>query len=569
MSWLLIPLVVVSLVALGAPLYVIIGATVFVCYAVFPVYSDPWGAHFEANFDLTDKMVELIDQPALVAIPFFMIAGAIMGRGAIATRLVEVASAVFSWLPGGLAISAIFACVFFAAISGSSPVTVVTIGAVMIPALKAAGYGDKMAHGLVTAAGGLGIVIPPSIPMVVFAIYATMSGHAVTVEDMFLAGIIPGIIIALILSFYCMVAGRKVARQPFSFRRLYNAILDGVWALFLPLFILGGIYLGVFDAIEAAAMSVVVALIVEIFIHKSLRIHEIPRIMSEMSVLMGAILLIITLALGFAAFVEHKDLANVLVAWLADMELSPLAFALILNVVLLLIGCLLDIISAIVLLVPILVPLAVALGFDPLHIGIIFIVNLEIGYLTPPLGLNLFVATTYFNKPFGFIVKAVLPFLLMMLVSLLVLTYVPTFSLAVKNVQQDVPVWTPFPTKDDARSPEDGLYDEGTMQHFMDTDDEILELLKQLDGEGGGLDLDFDLDDMLEPPPGEGDPDDGFDDDDWDDDEDLDLAPPTEGVAPGGGEGAAGAADPARGPPTGSVSEDDDDEPFEDDDGAP
>ncbi|MCA9518002.1 MAG: TRAP transporter large permease, partial [Myxococcales bacterium] len=390
-DWLVLVLTVVALVGLGAPLYVIIGGFVFTCYALFPVQPDAFGADFFRNFDPTESMASFADQPALAAIPFFMIAGAIMGRGSIAKRLVDVAEAFFGWLPGGLAVSAIFACVFFAAISGSSPVTVVTIGAVMVPALKEAGYTDRMAHGLVTAAGGLGIIIPPSIPMVVFAIYATLSGHPVHVEEIFIAGILPGIFIALLLSVYCMITGRKVPRKKLSFRRMGQALLDGAWSLFLPAFILGGIATGMFDAVEAAAISVVLAIVVELFIHKSLKVHELPSILSEMAVLMGSILLIIAVAGGFSEFVEIKEIPDAMVAWIRELDPSPLEFALILNLVLLVVGCFLDIISAIVLFVPLLVPLSHELGFDPLHIGIIFIVNLEIGYLTPPLGLNLFV----------------------------------------------------------------------------------------------------------------------------------------------------------------------------------
>ncbi|MFT7582165.1 MAG: C4-dicarboxylate transporter DctM subunit [Myxococcota bacterium] len=443
-GWLLVALATVTLVLLGAPLFVIIGGFVFSSLAMFPLQSS-----FVANFDRTEQMVGMADQEALLAIPFFMVAGAIMGRGSIAPRLVELATSIFGWLPGGLAVAAIFACAFFAAISGSSPVTVVTIGAVMVPALKVAGYSDKLSHGVVTAAGGLGIIIPPSIPMVVYAVYAGFADESVNIriEDIFLAGIIPGAIIAFMLSVYCMWSCRGMPRIPFSMKRVGNAILDGAWAIFLPFFILGGLYSGIFDAISAAAMSVVLAVVIEVAIHRSMKLSDVPEIISDMSVLMGALLIIIMVALGFEHFVDTHGIAEELGHWVASMDLTPLTFVLVLNVLLLLVGCLLDIISALVLFVPLLVPIALQMGIDPLHLGIIFIVNLEIGYLTPPLGINLFVATTFFQKPFGFVVKSVAPFLLMMLISLAVITYVPTASLAVRQLQNGDSIWVSFPSE--------------------------------------------------------------------------------------------------------------------------
>jgi len=430
-------------------------------------------------------MIDLIDTPELVAIPFFMVAGAIMGRGLIARKLITTATAWLGWLPGGLGIAAIFACAFFAAISGSSPVTVVTIGSVMIPALREAGYSNTHSYGLVTSAGGLGIIIPPSIPMVVFAIYASNSGVPVKVEELFMAGLLPGLFIALVLAVFVSFGARKTARIPFEFKKAMVATADGVWALFLPVFILGGIYLGIFNAVESAAMSVVLALLIEIVIHRSMKLSDIGALISDNALLMGAILLIITTATGFASFVEDRQLPEKLGEWLRGVELSPLTFALVLNGMLLVVGFFLDVISAIVLFVPLVVPLAVSLGFDPLHIGIIFIVNLEIGYLTPPIGLNLFVATSYFKQPFGLIVRAVAPFVVVMLASLMVLTYVPTISAGFPRSQQGGEFWIPFPTEADAAklAAEDAAADGATdadesMQEMMD-DPEIQKILNE------------------------------------------------------------------------------------------
>lgn len=526
------------LIGLGVPLYVLIGAIVFLCYAVIPEYVDAFGDNFTANFDRTGEMIDLIDTPELVAIPFFMVAGAIMGRGLIARKLVGAATAWLGWLPGGLGISAIFACAFFAAISGSSPVTVVTIGSVMIPALKGAGYSNTHSYGLVTSAGGLGIIIPPSIPMVVYSIYASNSGVPVKVEELFLAGLLPGLFIALVLALFTGIGARKTQRTPFELKKALSATADGVWALFLPVFILGGIYLGVFNAVESAAMSVVLALVIEILIHRSMKLADVTSLISDNALLMGAILLIITTATGFSSFVEDRQLPEHLGEWLRSIELSPLTFVLILNVLLLLVGFFLDVISAIVLFVPLIVPLAAGLGFDPLHIGIIFIVNLEIGYLTPPIGLNLFVATSYFKQPFGLIVKSVLPFVGVMVASLLVLTFVPTISAGLPRSSQGGDFWVAFPTEEDARARaaaeaagEAGNEADESMQEMME-DEEIRKILE----EGGLREADeFDGGDEDDPA-----------DEDEDGTEGEGIAPPPAGgdpAAPAGAGEAPGAGD--------------------------
>ena len=493
---------VILLIALGVPLYILIGAVVFLCYAV------DWlpGADFFANFDRTSEMVDLIDTPDFVAIPFFMIAGAVMGRGLIAKKLIDIASAWLGWLPGGLGVSAIFACVFFAAISGSSPVTVVTIGAIMIPALKNAGYSNTMSYGLITSAGGLGIIIPPSIPMIVYSIYASNSGVPVKVSELFLAGFLPGIFIAVVLSLFTMVGARKAQRQPFVFNKALASIGDGVWALFLPFFILGGIYSGLFNATQAAAMSVILAIAIEIWIHKSMSLRDVPKLIADNALLLGALLLIIMLATGFSSYAEDNELPAKLGELLGD-HLSPIMFLLLLNVMLLLSGMVLDIISAIVLFVPLVVPLAKEMGFDPLHIGIIFIVNLEIGYLTPPIGLNLFVATSYFKQPFGMIVRSVAPFVLVMIGSLMFLSFVPSIAAGIPAVSRGEDFWVSLPEARDgsavvkeADTPAGGTEESETdesMQDLMDSDPELQKLRDQLKAAG---------EDDSEPAPVEDDP---------------------------------------------------------------
>lgn len=447
---LVVPILV--LLMLGAPLYVVIGASTLACFAIWPEVPQFMSSSdaFVENFNLMDRMIQLSNEEALIAIPFFMVAGAIMSRGAIARHLVECARAAIGWLPGGLAISAVGACVLFAAISGSSPVTVITIGAIMYPALVKAGYSERFSLGLVTSAGSLGIIIPPSIPMIVYAIFATLFGKEygmdVDIKDIFVAGILPGILIAVALCSVCVYKGLRIARERFDGRRLLRALQEGFWALLLPVFILAGIYSGLFNAIEASAIAVIFALVIELFIHRALSVDDLPALFSDSAALMGSILVIISVALGLSEFLAIKQIPNEIIGWLSAYELTALEFVLMLNVLLLIVGCLMDIISALILFVPLIIPLAAQLGIHPIHLGLIFIVNLEIGYLTPPLGLNLFVASGFFQKPFGQVMRSVLPFIGVLLLSLVLITAIPSISVGLVNKMHGKPFYTPFPT---------------------------------------------------------------------------------------------------------------------------
>jgi len=366
------------------------------------------------------------------------------------------------WLPGGLAIATVGGCVFFAAISGSSPVTVIAIGTMMYPALTKAGYRDGFSMGLVTTAGSLGILIPPSIPMLVFAIVAGASSP-VDIGELFMAGIIPGALIGVLLSLYSIfIAGRTVEeRDEFSLRQVYTTFLDGFWAISLPALILGGIYTGLFTATEAAAVSVVYSLVVELYIHRTLTWSQIPKVLSESAVLMGTLLIIMALAFGLNDFLVEEQVPDLAVDWITSMKLSPIQFLLIVNLFLLVVGALMDSISAILVIAPLLTPIAASLGIDPVHMGVIFIVNLEIGYLTPPIGINLFVASAAFGKPMGQVIKSVLPFIVLMFVGLGVVTYVPTVSLGAVNVLlRDEPMYEALP---EARTASDDQFKDPTI----------------------------------------------------------------------------------------------------------
>lgn len=428
-------------VVLGMPLFVIIGLIATSC---FMFLSEDFNGFLTLD-RLSDTGAEMMSKEVLLAIPFFVASGSIMSVGGIARRLVDVARALVGWMPGGLAIATVASCVVFAAISGSSPVTVIAIGSMMYPRLVDAGYTKRFSLGVVSSAGSLGILIPPSIPMLVYAIVASSSGP-IDVAELFLAGVLPGLMIGVLLALLAPFNAKNVERERFEFKVLVQRIREGAWALSLPAVILGGIYTGVFTATEAAAISVVYALIVELLIHRDISPQDIPKILTESVVNMGTILIIMLLAFGLNAFLVEEMIPQKAVAWILDKNLTPVTFLLLINLLLLLVGALMDSISAILIIAPLLAPIGIELGIDPIHLGIIFIVNLEIGYLTPPIGINLFVASSVFRQPLGEVVRGVVPFIGMMLIGLVAVTYVPSIALGpVNKILREKDFYEPFP----------------------------------------------------------------------------------------------------------------------------
>jgi C4-dicarboxylate transporter DctM subunit len=443
-----------AMIVLGSPLFVIIGVLAGMCFMVFGEGYDPsvcttLDPQVICGFDIFPvKMANLTTKNVLLAIPFFVVSGAIMSAGDIANRLVAFARALVGFLPGGLAIATVGGCIFFAAISGSSPVTVIAIGSMMYPALTKAGYDARFSTGLVTTAGSLGILIPPSIPMLVFAIVA--GGRTpLDVGELFMAGILPGLLIGALLSGYSVYIAKKSGqtdRTRFSLAEVGVKFREGFWAIMLPVLILGGIYSGLFTPTEAAAVSVIYALVVELAIHREINVYHLPKILSESAVMMGTLLIIMALAFGLNDFLVEEKVPDQAVAWIRSMDLSPLEFLFIINIFLLIVGALMDSISAIMIIAPLLKPVSDQLGIDPIHLGVVFIVNLEIGYLTPPIGINLFVASSVFEKSIGEVIKSVVPFILLMFVGLGLVTYVPSIAMGPVNVLlRDKPFYEPLP----------------------------------------------------------------------------------------------------------------------------
>ncbi len=434
--------ILAGLVVLGVPLFVIIGILTALAFTFF------LPAEFNQFSDfllLIEKIFELTDKNVLLAIPFFVLAGNIMTAGKMAERQVNFARAMTGWLPGGLGIAAVLSCMFFAAISGSSPVTLIAIGSILYPALIKEGYRANFSAGLLTCAGSLGILIPPSIPML---IYCIMVGSAVTIAvgDLFLAGVLPGLLIGILLMIYGLIEGKRFHYPivPFSYKRVWESLKEGVWSLLLPVIVLGGIYGGIFTPTEAAAVSVVYATAVEAFIHRQLEWGRLKDLLTEAAVMVGAIYIILVLALSLNEFFVQKQIAEQLLNWIKTLQLGPVTFLLGLNGLFLIVGCFMDSLSAIMILSPMLAPLGLKLGLDPIHLAIITIVNLEIGYLTPPIGINLFVASSLFKMPVYQLFRTVIPFVLIMGGALLFLTYLPGLSIGPLNWLEGKKFWTPL-----------------------------------------------------------------------------------------------------------------------------
>ncbi|WP_367898486.1 TRAP transporter large permease [Leptospira sp. WS58.C1] len=406
---------IVVLILLGQPLFVIMGLVTSYC-----IYFLGEGSFI----GIVEDMYYAADKEVLLAIPLFILAGNLMTHGSIARRLIDLSKALTAPIPAGLAIAGVFACGIFAAISGSSPVTLIAIGGIVYPALVKAGYSKSFSMGLLSSGGTLGIIIPPSIPMI---IYAIMVGVSVT--DLFLAGVGPGLLLMLLLVFYSLVRGWKTPTSKWDAKEIGRTFKAGILALFMPVVILGGIYSGLFTATESAAIAVLYAIIVEAFIYREMSWSTLPSSLVESAQMLGSLFLILLFAVALNKFMTLEQIPQAMVETMSGMISDPVTFLIGVNILLLIVGCFMDVMSAILVLAPLLAPMAITYGIHPIHFGIIMIVNLEIGYLTPPVGINLFVASGIFKEPLGNVIKAVLPTLLIFLVGLAIVTFVPEISL--------------------------------------------------------------------------------------------------------------------------------------------
>lgn len=365
-----------------------------------------------------------VDRDVLLPIPMFILAGNIMSKGEIAQRLIDIMVELTANIRGGLAVATILACAVFAAISGSSIVTLAAIGSIMYPALLKEGYSKPLSLGLLCSGGTLGILIPPSIPMMLYGIITDTS-----IVKLFMGGIGPGILMTVVFTIYCIAVAPIQARGGFSMARLLVALRRGGLALLLPVLLLGGIYSGYFTATEAAVVSLIYALLVEGVIYRDLSRQDLAAMLGETIRLFGMLLPLLAIAGSFNTILDYEGVPKMLVEWMSQWITNPITAGLTLNVILLIAGCFMDVGSAILILSPLLLPLMQAQGYDPVHVGVITTMNLEIGYITPPVGMNLFVAMGVFKESFATIVRGVWPFVLLMLIPLLLTTYVPQITM--------------------------------------------------------------------------------------------------------------------------------------------
>ncbi len=416
------------LALLGTPLFVIIAASALLGFQ-------------SAEIDLAVIGIEfyrLAEMPILLAIPMFTFAGYLLSESKAPQRLVEVTQALIGWMPGGLAVVSLFACALFTAFTGASGVTIIALGALLFPALMQAGYKENFNLGLITSSGSLGVLFAPSLPLILYGIVSQQLGvgEPFSIDELFLAGILPGLLMIGMLSAWSIHQGHKLPTQDFSKTRLLKALREAIWELPLPVIVLGGIYSGYFAVSEAAAVTALYVLIAEALIYREIKITQLPKIMRDSMVLVGAIMVILGVSLASTNYLIDAEIPTQIFETIQEYIDSPLGFLLALNVFLLILGTMLDIFSAIVIMTPILLPIAAGYGIHPIHLGIIFLANMQIGYFTPPVGMNLFIASYRFKKPIIQLYSATLPFFIILLISVLIITYWPGLSLTLVELNK-------------------------------------------------------------------------------------------------------------------------------------
>lgn len=410
-----IGLVVAVLALLGAPVFALLGGLALALFHSVGIDSAA----------VIVELARLASLPSLVAIPLFTFAGYVLAESQAPWRLVNVAKSLFGWMPGGVAVAALIVCAGFTAFTGASGVTIIALGGLIYPLLRDQGYSEKFSLGLVSTTGSFGLLFPPSLPIILYSLVAGIS-----VDKLFAAAALPGVGLIVMLSIYAVVVARRDGAPsiPFSTEAAVVALRAAAWELPLPVIIVGGIYGGLFTASEAAAVMAGYVIITQTFIRREVPLQALPGIARRSMVLVGAILIVLGCALGLTNYLIDAEIPGRLFEILHRHVATPWVFLLMLNVFLLVVN-MLEIYSAIVIVVPIIGPIAARYGIDPVHLGTLFLLNLELGYMTPPLGLNLFLASRRFDLPLGTLYRAVAPYWLLILAALLFVTYVPAVSL--------------------------------------------------------------------------------------------------------------------------------------------
>lgn len=412
-------------------LLAIIGAPIFVVLLSLAMFG-----FYISDVPLMIVAVELYrisDTPLLLALPLFTLAGYLLAESQSSTRLVNVTQALIGWLPGGLSIIAFITCALFTAFTGASGVTIVAVGALLYPALKQVGYSERYSLGLVTTSGSLGLLLAPSLPLILYGIIAQQMGvgPSFTIQQLFVAGLMPAALMLIMLSVWSwwIHRGKNIAMQKFTTQELKSALWAARWEIPLPALVIGGIYGGFFAVSETAAVILLYVFIVEVFIYKEISLSQLPVVIRQAVAMVGGIILILGVSLALTNVLIDAEIPTKAFELVQSYIESKWAFLIFLTVFLLILGAILDIFSAIVIMVPILLPIAVAYGIHPVHLGIIFLANMQIGYFTPPVGMNLFIASYRFGKPITELYRAALPFMGVLILALLLITYIPWLSL--------------------------------------------------------------------------------------------------------------------------------------------
>jgi len=417
-------LILVLLALVGLPLFVVILAAALLGFYVAEVPVTV----------IAIEMYRIVETPMLLALPLFTFSGYLLAECGLSSRLVRLTDALLGWLPGGLALVAFITCAFFTAFTGASGVTIVAIGALLYPALQEGGYSEKFSLGLVTTSGSLGLLLAPSLPLILYGVLVQQMNLSISfsIQDLFIAGLLPALLMISLLTAFTLwvhrgrsplMAGRKKSVK------VSQALWAMRWEIPLPIVVLGGIYSGFFAVSEAAAITAAYVILVEVVIHQEIKLRQLPEITQNAMTMVGGILLILAVSLAFTNFLIDSEIPQKLFEQVRFWVSSPITFLLLLNIILLILGALLDIYSALIIMIPLIVPMAMQFGIHPVHLGIIFLANMQIGYFTPPVGMNLFIASYRFEKPIVEIYRATLPFMLVLMLALLLITYLPILSL--------------------------------------------------------------------------------------------------------------------------------------------
>ncbi len=402
----------------------LIGVPVFVVICGLALYL-----FFTGGIDLSAIIIEMhrmATTPVLVAIPLFTFAGFLLSESGAPKRLIRLSNAILGWLPGGLSVIALVSCAVFTALTGATGLTVIALGGILLPAMTRAKYPELFSLGLLTTSGTLGLLFPPSLPLIIYAIVA-----GVRIDQLFIAGILPGIMLVVLLSLFSITRAVQadVPKTRFQVSEIIGALREALWELPLPLVVLGGIYSGKFAVSEAAAITAVYDLVVEVIFYRDISYKDLPEIMKKSMVLVGGVLIILGAAMGLTNYLIDAEIPMQMLDFFRTHIESKILFLIVLNLFLLAVGCTMGIFSALVVVVPLLAPIAAAYGIDPVHLGIIFLANLEIGASIPPLGINLFIASIRFERPVLRLYWASLPFIAILLIALTLITYIPWMSL--------------------------------------------------------------------------------------------------------------------------------------------